>query len=182
MIKKQNNNRSQSNWQWGFYNNPDDNRIMVPKRIPALGWTVNIGQRKGRRIMTGIIALMMILFGWIGVLAKKDYQFTVGSDTITIDAPMYDRTYARADIVSVTTITKLPPGGIRTNGYGGLNKAFGHFRLDDYGKTMLYVYKKVPLYIVIELANNDKQHVIFNTKSTAETEQLYMDIQHMMQQ
>ncbi len=29
-------------WRWGvFYANKDDKRIFPPKRIPAMGWTVN---------------------------------------------------------------------------------------------------------------------------------------------
>jgi len=32
----------ESTWKWGFYNNPSDPRIMVPKRIASMGWTINI--------------------------------------------------------------------------------------------------------------------------------------------
>lgn len=38
-------NQSQNNpehYKWGlFYFNPDDNRIIVPKRNPWMGWTLN---------------------------------------------------------------------------------------------------------------------------------------------
>lgn len=29
-------------WKWGlFYFNPNDKRLLVPKRVPSLGWTLN---------------------------------------------------------------------------------------------------------------------------------------------
>jgi uncharacterized membrane protein len=32
-------------WKWGvFYYNPYDPRIMVPKRMPLMGWTFNFAQ------------------------------------------------------------------------------------------------------------------------------------------
>jgi uncharacterized membrane protein len=44
--------RDPNNWKGGRYTAPDDPRVIVPKRNPMLGWTVNFGQREGRRIVT----------------------------------------------------------------------------------------------------------------------------------
>jgi uncharacterized membrane protein len=45
--------------KWGiFYFNPDDPRMVVPKRIPSMGWTLNFG-RPGA---------IIFLFAFIGVL------------------------------------------------------------------------------------------------------------------
>ncbi len=27
---------------FGFYHGPDDSRLFVPKRIPMMGWTINV--------------------------------------------------------------------------------------------------------------------------------------------
>lgn len=46
---------------WGiFYYNPDDQRIIVPKRIPWLGWTLNFA-RPSSIIFIAIIIMILIL-------------------------------------------------------------------------------------------------------------------------
>jgi len=56
------------NWsgpRWlGVYSSKRDSRTWVPKRIPGLGWTVNLGRRSGVLWLAGIavgIPLVMIL-------------------------------------------------------------------------------------------------------------------------
>ncbi len=45
---------------WGiFYYNPDDSRILVPKRIPWLGWTLNFA-RPGSIIIFTVIILAIV--------------------------------------------------------------------------------------------------------------------------
>jgi len=39
---------------WGFYNDPHDPRLIVPKLNPALGWTVNIAHRSARLALIGM--------------------------------------------------------------------------------------------------------------------------------
>lgn len=43
----------------GLYHGPDDPRLIVPKRNPALGWTVNVDHRFGPALLmlTGAAAL-----------------------------------------------------------------------------------------------------------------------------
>jgi uncharacterized membrane protein len=38
----------------GLYHDRDDRRVIVPKRVRALGWTVNVGHRKGKLVLSGI--------------------------------------------------------------------------------------------------------------------------------
>ena len=37
-------NNNPINWKGMFYVNPKDPRILVPKKIPSLGWTLNFGK------------------------------------------------------------------------------------------------------------------------------------------
>lgn len=61
-------------WYGGvFYNNPDDPDILVPKRF-GLGWTVNLGNPKGRLFI--IIALLLPL-----VLVILSFLLTGGVPT-----------------------------------------------------------------------------------------------------
>ena len=48
-------------WVWGiFYFNPDDTRIIVPKRIEWLGWTLNYAQPISVIITVGILFFIVI--------------------------------------------------------------------------------------------------------------------------
>ena len=48
-------------WYGGvFYNNPDDPAIFVPKRF-GLGWTVNLGNPKGKLFITAMLLLPVVL-------------------------------------------------------------------------------------------------------------------------
>jgi uncharacterized membrane protein len=49
----QNMQNDPKNWKWGLYVNPEDSRILVPKRIPAMGLTLNFGNPK-----TGLFLLL----------------------------------------------------------------------------------------------------------------------------
>ena len=48
-------------WVWGiFYFNPDDTRIIVPKKIEWLGWTLNYAQPISVIITGGILFFIVI--------------------------------------------------------------------------------------------------------------------------
>lgn len=38
----------------GFYRDPEDPRLFVPKRIPTMGWTINLAHRHGRAALIGL--------------------------------------------------------------------------------------------------------------------------------
>ncbi|WP_461790849.1 DUF5808 domain-containing protein [Pedobacter sp.] len=48
------------NWKWGiFYYNRQDHRLIVPKRIPVMGWTFNFAHPAGY-IFLALVALLII--------------------------------------------------------------------------------------------------------------------------
>ncbi|MBK6523412.1 MAG: hypothetical protein KBG47_00550 [Bacteroidia bacterium] len=51
-----------SNWVWGmFYYNPKDKRLLPPKRIRAMGWTVNFANPTSVFILIGILVLTAVV-------------------------------------------------------------------------------------------------------------------------
>ena len=49
-----------SNWKWGvFYFNKEDKRILPPKRISWMGWTVNFANGYSVLIFVLIIAIIV---------------------------------------------------------------------------------------------------------------------------
>lgn len=55
-------NQDPNNWIWGiFYYNKEDKRLMPPKRIPFMGWTVNFANSNSVLLFI-FIMLLVILF------------------------------------------------------------------------------------------------------------------------
>jgi uncharacterized membrane protein len=55
------------NYKWGiFYFNPKDQRILVPKRINMMGWTLNFASIYTYLLIFGIISIGLIY----GMLSK----------------------------------------------------------------------------------------------------------------
>ncbi|MDD4715922.1 MAG: DUF5808 domain-containing protein [Oscillospiraceae bacterium] len=169
----------QSTWKWGCYYNPSDPRIFVPKRIASMGWTINIGRPIGKIFYFGIMILVFAVILFVAYGGLKDYQITVQGSEIMINAAMYDTTFEKEQVVSVSVIKQLP-NGTRTNGYGGAKKSFGHFALKGYGNCMLYIYNHVNQYIVVQLKGNDPGYVFINDKTIEKTETLYQTISHWL--
>jgi uncharacterized membrane protein len=56
--------RDPANWRggWlGFYFGRRDTRILVPKRRPIFGFTVNLGRREGKALLLGILGGIVTL-------------------------------------------------------------------------------------------------------------------------
>jgi uncharacterized membrane protein len=51
-----------SNWKWGvFYYNKLDKRILPPKRIRGMGWTVNFAHPYSYLTMLGLIIILIVI-------------------------------------------------------------------------------------------------------------------------
>jgi len=56
--------KNPDNWKWIFYVNPKDPRVVVPKMNPAMGWTLNLGN-KSTWIGFTIIFLILVTFTFL---------------------------------------------------------------------------------------------------------------------
>ena len=57
-----------NNWIWGiFYYNKEDKRLMPPKRIPIMGWTVNFADRNSVLLF---IFMMILIILFVVTMAK----------------------------------------------------------------------------------------------------------------
>lgn len=55
-----------NNWIWGiFYYNKQDPRLLPPKRLAAMGWTVNFANPRSILLLAGILAAVFVTFGII---------------------------------------------------------------------------------------------------------------------
>jgi len=55
--------KDSSNWVCGlFYHNKADARLLPPKRLAAMGWTVNFANLNSVLLFAGIVALAALIF------------------------------------------------------------------------------------------------------------------------
>lgn len=53
-----------ANWtsRWGMYRSESDPRLWVPKRNPAMGWTLNMAHQKARLTLVAMVIVPPALF------------------------------------------------------------------------------------------------------------------------
>jgi len=160
-------------WKWGlFYNNPNDSRLFVPKRIAGMGWTINMAKPIGKVFLIGVLLVVVGALGITAASSVTGYEIQENNSKITVSSVMYHSTFTADEIISVKMITKIPDS-TRTNGYGGVTKSSGHFAVNGYGSCMFYIYNDVNEFIVIQLEGDGSQYVFVNGKTTEETNKLY---------
>ncbi|MEF2244296.1 DUF5808 domain-containing protein [Paenibacillus sp. IITD108] len=164
---------------WGtglVYNNPNDKKVMVPKRIGA-GSTVNIATTGGKFVYTGAYALVLAIVIPIAVMIiRADSiapELTVNeAGTVHITDTTYSFTFETSDIEEVLLEEKMP-SGFRVNGIATSEYARGNFKLNELGKAKLYVFKHSSPYIVIKLKD---LYVIYNELEPDKTKQVFNEL------
>ncbi|MDD3223876.1 MAG: DUF5808 domain-containing protein [Clostridium sp.] len=155
-----------------FYCNPNDSSLLVEKR-GGIGMTFNFGKKSGKIItyITIIFTASILIFISVLFISEGSYNpsLNISNTQISIDCPLYSTSFFKSNISNVSLIQNMP-SGIRTNGIGTSEYSRGHFNINNYGNSLLYVYNNNP-YIVIKL--KDKSYIFFNYKNKSDTLNLY---------
>ncbi len=65
--------RNPDNWSdriIGIYFSKRDTRIWVPKRIPAMGWTLNLAHPAGAWWFVGVMVAVILLITAVSILSR----------------------------------------------------------------------------------------------------------------
>ena len=65
--------RDPANWKTGIYRCPADPRVIVPKRIKWMGWTVNFSHRYA---WPSLLLIIVLMAGPLAILALKGFANT----------------------------------------------------------------------------------------------------------
>ncbi|MDT3428887.1 putative membrane protein [Paenibacillus forsythiae] len=155
------------------YYNPNDRSMLVPKRT-GHGLTLNMAMR-GSKVFIGVTLALafMGIFGLGIYLVREDGmtpRLTVGTDGIAhVQSPSYGYSFSLDQVRELRLENDLPEG-IRTNGIATDTYARGHFRLEGWGNTRVYIFKHSPPYIVIRLAD---EYIVFNDRKASDTRQTF---------
>jgi uncharacterized membrane protein len=57
-----------TNYKFGFYHNPDDKRILVPKRLRFMGYTFNFARPESWVIVGAILAIGMAIAAYAALI------------------------------------------------------------------------------------------------------------------
>lgn len=170
-------NESKARYKWGAYFDPDDPRIFVPK-ISGTGMTINIGRPVGKIsyavMLIGIAVVLLMAF----VMSTTNFDIAMDSNQLQIKVPFYG-VEVDFDQIQEIELSKEDLSGIRTNGFGGQERSFGFFNLENYGAVRLFVYNNHPSHISLLLEEgNEPQWLIFNQSTEEETENLYIELKN----
>lgn len=168
-------------WKNDVYNNPNDRRVMIEKRV-GYGLTYNVATRKGKIITYGSyvfsifvpLAIIVMLFAF----DFTKFKLEVDNNLVSISAPIYGTTFNIDDIEEVKMIDSFPKL-LRTNGAGTDRYSLGNFSVDGYGKSKLYIYNQNPPYIAIKLKG---EYVFINGTTEDETNEYYEVLMKSLEQ
>ncbi len=165
----------ESHYKFGFYCNPADPRIMVPKQV-GIGWTFNIGQPVGKALGIGTLgAVAALIIGLLGIFLYMEvtpFKIEVENGQVSISAPIYGTEFALSDIENIS-MTDTIPSGVRTNGAAAGTLLLGHFRLDNVGDSLLYVHTDQMPCLVIELPDRT---IYFTGDSPEENQEIFEEL------
>ncbi|WP_419886935.1 DUF3784 domain-containing protein [Neobacillus niacini] len=119
--------------------------------------------KKRKRSYIISISLFIALIGGLGTLSYFSYQgyeLVVKKKSFEITG-MYGDEWNYEDIISIELMDELPEVTVRTNGVGLSTLSKGHFKMNGYGNSLLFIQKGSSPYIYIELKDkkifiNDK--------------------------
>ena len=160
------------------YCNPNDSSTMVEKRVGD-GTTPNVATKKGWAFCYGgMIFAALLIAGLSAFFLISDFSTTAlridsASHTVSIDTAFYGTKFPEASIKSVTLIDSIPKSS-RTNGSDDGYTAVGHFTVDGYGPSLLYVHENRPPYIVVRLSD---KYIFYNEQTREQTEAVYRRLQ-----
>ncbi|MFT3983645.1 MAG: PH domain-containing protein [Lachnospiraceae bacterium] len=158
-------------WATGNYNNPNDKRVWVEKRI-GFGTTVNMASDFGKLtnvFLTVIVIGTIALAKFVMPLDFGTVEFEIIDNIAYINAPMYSDSFSMNDIQEVKQVDILPKLSKRN---GGDSEIFyvGSFAVQGYGNCSVYVHRNNSPYLVITLSD---RIVILNGNTPEKTEIFY---------
>lgn len=165
---------------WGafFYSNMNDPNLFVDKRS-GIGTTINMAHPKAK-IISGITILITLITIIPCILLSistdlTDINFNIAdNNTITIKASIYDVTFSKDNIESVSLIESIPDNGTKTNGASTDTYAYGHFNFNGIGKCMVFTKKDAGQKIL--LIKLKDQSIILTGNTSEETDKIYNEL------
>ncbi|NKE06896.1 DUF3784 domain-containing protein [Mesobacillus selenatarsenatis] len=127
-------------------------------------------KRKRSYIFSSLIAIGTIGF-IVGLFftGYQDFELKDYGDSFEITG-MYGEVWDYANIRHVELLEEMPEVTWKENGFGLATLAKGHFKVMDYGSSLLFIHKDSQPYLFIE---TEKDKIFINSKNSNETKEWY---------
>ena len=171
-----------------YYYNPNDSSKMVSSRF-GYSMTYNLATKHGyfmgkkldKIVLIGTLILILVLMG-PSEISNSSISFSNDSPNISISSFPYSYELDYKDIESIKLTNEPISFKLRTNGMATDTKCIGNFKSDKYGKCRVYLYFKNkddnPPYIVVKLKNSKFDYLIYNTKDSQSTKEVYTTLKN----
>lgn len=130
-------------------------------------------KRKKSYIISTSIAVVTISFLFVvSYIGFQEAELTLKENSFEISG-VYGDEWRFEDITQVDLVEEMPEVLLRTNGYGMQSISKGHFKVKDYGSSLLFIYKGHSPYLLIK-TNDDT--IFINAKDAEKTKDWYYQL------
>lgn len=131
-------------WRNGWYDNPNDPRVLVQNRYSSMNYTFNLGRPIGKVLTYGICLAVGALFLWMCLLfLKMDFtpiRLTITGENVSITSGYTDADFQLRDIEEIHLLDQLPAESFtKTNGSADNRMLLGIFWGSQTGNCRMYV-------------------------------------------
>lgn len=130
-------------------------------------------KRKKSYIISTSIAV--VTFGFLFVVSYLGFQeaeLTLKENSLEISG-VYGEEWWYEDITQIELLEEMPEVLLRTNGYGMQSISKGHFKVKDYGSSLLFIYKGHSPYLLIKTKDDT---IFINAKDAEKTKDWYYQL------
>lgn len=127
-------------------------------------------KRKRSYIFSSLLAIGTIGF-IVGLfyVGYQDFELKNHGDSFEITG-MYGEVWNYTEIRHIELLQEMPEVTWKENGFGLATLAKGHFKVTDYGSSLLFIHKDSQPYLFIE---TDNERIFINSKNSNETKEWY---------
>lgn len=127
-------------------------------------------KRRRSYIFSSLLAIGTIGFiVGLSITGYQDFDLKDNGDSFEITG-MYGEAWDYTDIRHVELLQEMPEVTWKENGFGLATLAKGHFKVKDYGSSLLFIHKDAQPYLFIE---TDDEKIFINSKRPNVTEEWY---------
>ncbi len=131
-------------WRNGWYENPNDPRLLIQNRYSSMNYTFNLGRPLGKVLTYGICLTVGALFLWMCLLfLRMDFtpiRLTITGENVSITSGYTGADFQLRDIEEIHLLDQLPDESFsKTNGSKDDRMLLGIFWGSQTGSCRMYV-------------------------------------------
>lgn len=129
-------------------------------------------RKKSYIISTSVAVVTLVVLFVVSYLGFQEAELTLKQDSFAISG-VYGDQWRYDDITQVDLLEEMPEVLIRTNGYGMQSISKGHFKVKNYGNSLLFVYKGHSPYLLMKTKDDT---IFINSKDAEKTKDWYYQL------